>query len=164
MPKGTKYYDSLIFWTFRLLGYSSKNAAYLVCQAKWESGNYSSSLLQRANNLFGMRPATVRKTSRINDVTNNYAVYHNIIQSCYDRYLYDVDRGFDKLGDISIIEWNGILKQQGYYTANILEYSAGLGLYLTDVEDSIKKSTKSLVSWYFVRIVVLVLSLRLFKG
>jgi hypothetical protein len=162
IPKNPKYYDSIIYLFFRLFGYSKKNSAFLVSQAKWETGNYKSSLFLRANNLFGMRPASKRKYSRKENITNNYADYYNIIQSAYDRYLYDKDFNFNKNSNITLYIWNENLKEQGYYTASKIEYLAGLSSYLPTIETTIKKSIFNLMLYYFIVFIILLTIIKLF--
>lgn len=157
LPKNSKYNDALIYTFFRLFGYTKKNSAFIVSQAKFESGNYTSDLYKRSNNLFGMRPATKRKFSRKTNITNNYADYYNIIQSCYDRYLYDKDFNFNKNLDTSLFTWNENLKDQGYYTANKIEYLAGLSSYLPTIEVTIKKSLIQLLLYYTIIIIILLI-------
>lgn len=162
IPKNPKYYDSIIYLFFRFFGYTKRNSAYLVAQSKWETGNYKSSLFLRANNLFGMRPATKRKHSRKKNITNNYADYYNILQSCYDRYLYDKDFSFNKNSDTSLYIWNETLKNQKYYTASQIEYLAGLSSYLPTIETTIKKSIIKLMIYYFIVFTILVIITKFF--
>jgi len=56
---------------------------YIFAQAQVETANFSSRLFNDANNLFGMRCATVRKQNRI-ACLNNYAVYYSHEDSVKD--------------------------------------------------------------------------------
>lgn len=61
----------------------------LLAQAKLESGNYSSSIYRRNNNLYGMKECSKRQTTQTS-IKNGYGVYNNWQLSVLDRILWDV--------------------------------------------------------------------------
>lgn len=60
----------------------------LLAQAKLESGNYSSSIYKRNNNLYGMKECSERQTIQTS-IKNGYGVYNNWQLSVLDRILWD---------------------------------------------------------------------------
>jgi hypothetical protein len=61
----------------------------LLAQAKLESGNYSSSIYRRNNNLYGMKECSKRQTTQTS-IKSGYGVYNNWQLSALDRLLWDV--------------------------------------------------------------------------
>jgi hypothetical protein len=61
----------------------------LLAQAKLESGNYSSSIYRRNNNLYGMKECSKRQTTQTS-IKNGYGVYNNWQLSVLDRIFWDV--------------------------------------------------------------------------
>lgn len=60
----------------------------LLAQAKLESGNYSSSIYKRNNNLYGMKECSKRQTTQTS-IKSGYGVYNNWQLSVLDRILWD---------------------------------------------------------------------------
>lgn len=73
-------------------GYSGQVADFVLCQAALETGNFTSDLLLRANNAFGMRIANQRPQPRIGE-SNGYAVYDTLCESVAD--YFDRQRAFN---------------------------------------------------------------------
>jgi len=66
-------------------GYTGRVADFAICQAAHETGNFTSDLLLRADNAFGMRIANVRPQPRIGE-SNGYAVYATLKDSVRDYF------------------------------------------------------------------------------
>lgn len=73
-------------------GYSGRVADFAICQAAHETGLFTSDLLLRADNAFGMRPASQRPQPWRIDVSNGYAVYADLNGSVND--YFDRQRAF----------------------------------------------------------------------
>lgn len=69
-----------------LYGYTGAVADFALCQAAHETALFTSDLLLRADNAFGMRPANVRPQPWRIDVSNGYAVYADLTGSVTDYF------------------------------------------------------------------------------
>jgi len=99
---------------------------YIFAQAQVETGDFSSRLFTEANNLFGMRCATVRKQNRI-ACLNNYAVFYSPEDSVKD-YL-------------SWLEYSNF--PTSVINANMFVYELKKRRYFTDSYDNYLKLLKS---------------------
>jgi len=99
---------------------------YIFAQSQVETGEFSSRLFNEANNLFGMRCATVRKQNRI-ACLNNYAVFYSKEDSVKD-YL-------------SWLEYANF--PTSVINANMFVYELKKRRYFTDSYDNYLKLLKS---------------------
>jgi len=95
-------------------GYSGRVADFAICQAAHETGFFTSDLLLRADNAFGMRPANVRPQPRIG-VDNGYAVYATLKDSVRD--YFDRQRAFHIPNTNDPAEYIAATVASGYATA-----------------------------------------------
>jgi hypothetical protein len=113
-------------WLFSRYRYLRK---FAIAQAKFETGNYTSSLWERANNAFGMRVPEKRRYSRVG-VSNNYSVYSSAGQSLYDLFLYYDAVRINDVRPATIEEYAAFLKSKGYFTTSLQQYTEGLKTYM----------------------------------
>jgi hypothetical protein len=99
---------------------------FILAQWKFETGNYKSSLFNRANNATGMRIASKRKQVRTGE-TNGYAVYKDLHQCAEDLGLWFDYVNFPQAK--SLREYVEALKQKGYFTAPLEKYYNGVKYY-----------------------------------
>jgi flagellum-specific peptidoglycan hydrolase FlgJ len=134
-------------------GYSPTTAKIIVAQARLESGNYSSPVYKKNNNLFGMKfvaqplaqqgslaPYNERSEScKKDNVCGNkdhYAKYSSPTDSIRDLIgrLYKKERngiGYEQLRNVSDeYEFARRLKQRDYYGISAEEYGRGLNARL----------------------------------
>jgi hypothetical protein len=106
---------------------------YIEAMARHETGNYTSDLYKRANNLFGMRVPTKRPFER-SGVTNNYSSYCCNEQSIRDFILY---LDFVKFPTEVKDDWQFVneLKKRSYFEDNIINYYRGVGTALKNIKD-----------------------------
>ena len=81
----------------------------VFAQAVLESGHFTSSLFERANNLFGMKVPTKRETTAIGS-TNGYSKYQHWHDSIYDYKLWQ-EFLFSKRGELSKAQYYAYLKK-----------------------------------------------------
>lgn len=62
----------------------------LLKQAKIESGNYTSNVFQKSNNMYGMKKVGIRNTTQLQDTYCGYGCYTNWCLSALDRILWDI--------------------------------------------------------------------------
>jgi flagellum-specific peptidoglycan hydrolase FlgJ len=86
-----------------------KHPEIVFAQAILESGHFTSSLFERANNLFGMKVPTKRETVAIGN-TNGYSKYETWHHSIYDYKLWQ-EFLFSKRGELSKVEYLAYLKK-----------------------------------------------------
>lgn len=104
-----------------------KHPEIVFAQAILESGHFTSSLFERANNLFGMKVPKQRETVAIGN-TNGYSKYKNWHESIYDYKLWQ-EFLFSKRGELSKAEYYAYLKK--WYAAD--------KNYVTKVQKKIKE-------------------------
>lgn len=68
-------------------GYYQVDPRVIVAQSRHETGAWSSDLIQRANNAFGMMHPTRRATFSTGPTTNGYATYDSLADSVKDYFL-----------------------------------------------------------------------------
>lgn len=106
-------------------GYSPAMARYFAAVSRHETGNYDSEVLKRANNLFGMKHPTIRKTTSNGKDQSGYAVYSSTADSVRDlvfyllarEYPFDVDSARDLVT---------LMKKKQYFEADFSEYLNGV--------------------------------------
>lgn len=112
-------------------GFSSKMAMLIAAQAAHETGNFTSKVLKRNNNLFGMRVATIRATTTEGDTDqDSYANYTTIDKSIEDYILYCNARRINKKGHPSVKEFVRTLKRLNYFEDKEENYLRGVQYYL----------------------------------
>jgi flagellum-specific peptidoglycan hydrolase FlgJ len=142
-------YDQLIYDAAIKGGFTPTSAKLVVAQARHETGNYTSNVLKKNNNLFGMKfigqplatrgtlaPPSERKCGgKCN--TDYYSKYADVGDSAKDliqRNLQFTRKGvtFEQLKNAKdSTEYATLLKQRGYYDATIPIYDRGLKSALT---------------------------------
>lgn len=68
-------------------GYSMLDPALVAAQSAHETGNFSSELLIRTNNAFGMKHPAIRDTTSTGPDAHGYAIYPSIAASVADYFL-----------------------------------------------------------------------------
>ena len=102
-----------------------KYANWIEAQAKHETGNYTSEVYKRANNLFGMKNANVRKQLGKEVEGDSYRHYKNVGESIRDYLLY-LDH-FGVPSNIGTAEsYFQKLKDQKYFTDSFKNYFNGV--------------------------------------
>lgn len=86
--------------------------AVINAQSALETGNQTSSIFQKYNNCFGMRPATKDcfYQGKRNTSNGEFAFYINLAASVYDYRLYLTYRAFDADGNNMMAYLHGILQ------------------------------------------------------
>lgn len=114
---------------------------YVEAQAVHESGNYSSDLVNRANNLFGMKRPTNRPFFGIGRTDNDYAVYRDWRQSVQDLFAWMDYTKFPVFVSGSG-QYVAELKKRRYFEDNESNYLNGVNRALLDLARSGKKGFK----------------------
>jgi len=96
-------------------GYSGRVADFAICQAAHETGLFTSDLLLRADNAFGMRIANVRPQPWVIGESNSYAVYDTLKGSVHD--YFDRQRAFNIPNTDNFDEYAAATQASGYATA-----------------------------------------------
>lgn len=132
----SKSKDRRIYEAAIKYGFDENTALYVVAQARHETGNYTSRLCLIDNNYFGMRPAVVRPTVRLNKITEtNYAIYRNLEDSVLDLSLwFDYNRLPKSF--YSAVAYVNALKKKGYFEAQEAEYAKGVTAAITKINIS----------------------------
>ena len=109
--------DSILY--DHLLSMRAKHPKVILIQAKIESGNYSSKLFQRNNNMFGMKISRRRVTTSSNGKAG-YKDYANWQESVTDYILWQFSNNGDKLSTDDYIKYLGkIYAEDPNYTKKI---------------------------------------------
>jgi uncharacterized FlgJ-related protein len=137
-------YDQLIYDAALKGGFNPTSAKLVVAQARHETGNYTSNVFKKNNNLFGMKfvgqPLATRGTPAPksewgcggtcnSDFYSKYASVSDSVQDLINRNLKITRRGvtFEQLKNAKdSTEYATLLKQRGYYGATIPIYDRGL--------------------------------------
>ena len=110
---------------FQLLcdaGFSVSMAKILTAQAAHETANFTSSVFNNNNNLFGMRISHLRKQDSLGDTDkDSYANYSTLSQSVSDIGLYLKARKLDQVYN-SCDDYVDAIHQKGYFEAPVDEY------------------------------------------
>ncbi len=104
-------------------GFTPKQARFITAQAGHETGNFKSRLFKENNNMFGMKNASLRPNKQ-SGVKNGYGYYTNLENNIKDFALY-YDYFLYKREYESIESYIKALKEKGYFTAPIAEYTNG---------------------------------------
>lgn len=102
-----------------LLIMRAPHAKIMLAQAKHESSNYTSSLYQRAHNLFGMKVATSRVTTGGGD-SGSYKFYKDWETSVNDYIFWQFTNNTDKMTDTQYLSYIGkVYAEDVNYVAKI---------------------------------------------
>lgn len=109
-------------------GYSSRMINIVIAQARHESGNYTSKLAVRNNNIFGMRHPVKRPTTSLGPLASaegrkGYASYNSIEDSVRDLILYH--RHF-RVPESNLADYVTYLKRKRYYECSEQLYKKAL--------------------------------------
>lgn len=99
-------------------------AKLIEAQARHETGNYTSDLFKRGNNVFGMRIAKKRPFVR-SGISNDYSTYKDIDQSIEDWLLWAEFTNFPT-NLKTVVQYVDALFVRGYFTDNWINYSKGM--------------------------------------
>lgn len=142
-------YDQLIYDAAIKGGFTPTSAKLVVAQARHETGNYTSNVFKKNNNLFGMKfvgqPLATRGTPAPksewgcggtcnSDFYSKYASVSDSVQDLINRNLKITRKGvtFQQLVNAKdSTEYANLLKQRGYYGATVALYDRGLKSALT---------------------------------
>jgi len=102
-------------------------APFVFSQWQFESGNFNSSLYQRAANGSGMRIAQKREQVRTGE-SNGYAVYKDWQQCAEDLVLYFRYVRFPQTIE-SVSQYAFELKKRSYFGAELGQYTKGVQFY-----------------------------------
>lgn len=80
-------------------GFAHLDPALVVAQAKHETGNFTSDLVERANNAFGMKHPSRRETTSTGPNANGYATYDTLEDSVRDYFLRQRNFGIPDTSD-----------------------------------------------------------------
>lgn len=108
-------------------GFSERVAAYAVAVSAFETGGYTSSLFKRANNAFGMRIPTKRKSLRTGE-DNNYSVYRSVGDSFEDFFIYLDALGYNT-DYPTLFSFVSAMKAKRYFEADLQAYYRGCSVY-----------------------------------
>jgi hypothetical protein len=105
-------------------------AQLYTAQAAFETGNFSSKVYKRNNNLFGMRQAIKRYTTSVGDIDEDgYANYVTVQESVLDRLEWD---RFNKMSYAGSVEqFVQAIYNKGYFEAPLNDYTKGVQLYFS---------------------------------
>lgn len=104
----------------------------LEAQAKHETNNYQSDVYKRANNLFGMKNATMsRKSTQLGERVGDdpYRHYKSNSESIRDMIQYLEHMNYPILNDSE--SYAEVLKQKGYYGDTESNYLNGINRFLS---------------------------------
>jgi len=119
-------YDKRIYDEAIKAGFTQACARLVVAQARHETGNYTSPVFRKYNNCFGMRPAVIRDTTRLEQVSpSNYAIYASVESSVKDLGLWFKARNVGK-AFTTVYSYASALKNKGYFEAELNEYINGM--------------------------------------
>lgn len=105
----------------------------IMAQAMFETGGLGyeteSKVLERNNNLFGMREAQTRDRDQLGDIDNDgYANYKDWEQSIRDHRLWLEHHGL--YGRYIVLDsYIESLKKKGYFEASLFQYKRGVSFY-----------------------------------
>lgn len=119
-------YDLLIQRILTGEGYSPRMARFFAAVSRHETGNYSSAVLDKFKNLFGMKFPHIRFTyATSEDPNGGYAVYSAPDNSVRDLAVYlrtlDYPRDIDSARDLVTL-----MKKKKYFEADFSEYLNGV--------------------------------------
>lgn len=104
-------------------------APLIVAQAKHETNNFTSHVFKKHRNAFGMKEACHRKQLGTQEPNSTYRTYKSIAQSAKDLVLLYEHNNLNP--NINTAHWFAEeLRNDGYYTADIDQYSNGIDRFL----------------------------------
>lgn len=106
-------------------GYTGQVADFAICQAAHETALFTSDLMLRADNFFGMRIANQRPQPWIIGVSNDYAVYADVTGSVCDYFDRQRHMGIPNTDDADV--YMDATVGSGYATAGAYK-AAWMGL------------------------------------
>lgn len=106
-------------------GISPRTADYWVAVSQHETGNFKSDLLQRANNLFGMKQPRQRLTLSKGETKGGYASYANLSDSVKDLVLYMQEFNYP-VDFASIKDLVTFMKSKKYFEDDYYTYLNGV--------------------------------------
>lgn len=110
------------------LGFSETMSAYIASQSAFETGNFTSKLFKRNNNLFGMTDASGRENKQLRVDSDGFGVYASPYTAILDfKDYYNFKKYWYSYG--SLESYIGALKQNKYFTAPEDEYLNGVKFY-----------------------------------
>lgn len=117
--------DLLIQKIIRGAGFSPEMARYFAAVSRHETGNYTSDVLERSNNLFGMKHPKIRKTVSRGADQSGYAVYNSPADSVHDLVLYLFAQRYPfHVGSAANLV--SFMKSKNYFEADLEEYVNGV--------------------------------------
>lgn len=107
------------------LGMNRELALYIIAQSLHESGNYTSPLAVKYNNLFGMKQPQRRETLSKGPTPNGYASYDNYLDSVGDLLLWLKEFNSPEAFD-GPLQYVSFLKSKGYFEDTLTAYNAAV--------------------------------------
>lgn len=153
-------YDQLIYDAAIKGGFTPTSAKLVVAQARHETGNYTSNVFKKNNNLFGMKfvgqPLAERGTSAPksewgcggkcnSDFYSKYANVQDSVQDLINRNLKLTRNGvtFEQLKNApDSTTYATLLKKRGYYGATTTIYDKGLKNALSKISIKVSEMYK----------------------
>lgn len=110
----------------------------IEAQARHESGNYTSPLYRRNNNMFGMRHARGSRAATqlgYEVETDKYRVYRSSRESIRDMIDWLQNQNFPVFPDTvkGALDYAAELRRRGFYTAPLGEYEKNLIFYYNNL-------------------------------
>lgn len=122
--------DKQIQETITLAGYSPNVAKWFAAVSRHETAGYTSAVLQRDNNLFGMKFPTIRQTTADGKDSSGYAHYKSTGDSASDLVLYLNARNYSR-NYASVDALVQAMKDKGYFEDSVANYLRGVKFHLT---------------------------------
>lgn len=116
-------------------GYSQRQAMYWASVAGYETGGFNSKLYKLANNLFGMKVAQVRQSTRsgvYNASEGAFSAYASVDDSVEDLVLYLTAMRYPP--DFDTLEsFIAFMRSKNYFEQDPTTYLAGVRRYLNEL-------------------------------
>jgi len=109
------------------LGFSPELSKMIIAQAAFETGNFTSNIYKKNNNLFGMKLPEKRVTTATGE-KYGHAIYDTVFSSIQDYKYYYQEFGLP-VGFNTIRDFVEELKEKGYFEAETEHYIKGVEYY-----------------------------------
>ena len=137
-------------------GANEKAASIITGQAMNESGNFTSSLFNRANNAFGMNMPSIRPHQYIllKDKYSNYAAYKSVEDSTKDLIDWLKYNNIDFNNVVDSNDYVNKIKSKGYFGANLLSYQIAVANLMNNILPFLKNNSLLILSFITLSIFI----------